>query len=835
MSLLAALDLAAPAWIVASGAGLGAAAAWSLARRAGDGRARAAVRAALGSVLVLALATPIWASTAVPTVVVIDRSASVDGAQRRAFEAALPASAVRVAFGGDGTSDVGQALDSALPLLGGRPGRVVLASDGRATDDDAPEAAARLAEAGAMVDVLPLAPRVPVDAAVSALRIPARARAGDDLVAEVVLRATAAVTGELTATLDDRPILQRAVAVGGDGRAVAVPIPFRVPSVAGPLRLVADFAAGDAQPANDRLVAASIVAPPPRALIVGDGIGAVGLADSLAASGVLATVLGPSRMPPTRSGLEPYDVLVLADVPAADLALDQMAALESFVTERGGGLLLAGGRQSYAQGGWQGTGLERLSPLALVPPPRTASDPIALLILIDRSASMGGGDSRSRLTKLDLAREAAILAAEVLDDGDRLAVLAYDDSARWLLPFGVFGGGLDLAGVETAIGGLATGGGTRILAALEAGLPVLAARDVDTRHAILLSDGRDSAEDAAPQEAAVAAAAAAGVTLSTIAIGLDADDAVLARLARVGRGRHHVARDATDLPRLAVEESEIVRARSEQTGAFAVRAAAGGSDRFVRRVQPADLPELGGYLALTPRDGAAVALVVGPDDPLLATWRYGLGEVAGWTSDTGERWAEGWRAGEGAAFWDGLVRAIARAPAHEGLEVTLSDRGDAAIVTVTALAEDGTPLDLAEGRASITGTRGVASAALEQVAPSRYRAVVPWPADAPDALAGAVLLARGSTRRTAAFVARRGQAPEWRIGRPGADVLAAIAHEGGGAVLSQDEVLGRIAAERDEVALWPWLLGLAVVLWPLDVYLGLGRQRGVRLDHGRNA
>ena len=47
---------------------------------------------------------------------------------------------------------------------------------------------------------------------------------------------------------------------------------------------------------------------------------------------------------------------------------------------------------------------------------------------------------------------------------------------------------------------------------------------------------------------------------------------------------------------------------------------------------------LGGYIATTPKAAAEVALYAADHDPLLATWQYGLGEAAVWTSDTTGRW-----------------------------------------------------------------------------------------------------------------------------------------------------------------------------------------------------
>ncbi len=129
----------------------------------------------------------------------------------------------------------------------------------------------------------------------------------------------------------------------------------------------------------------------------------------------MSSVLGPGRLGGRLSALDGWDACVLVDTPAdARFGVDQIATLEGIVAERGQGLVLTGGRQSFLQGGWRGTALARLSPLALEAPPHGDREAVALLLLNDRSASMAGGDAATRLIKLDLAREAAVLAAEVL-------------------------------------------------------------------------------------------------------------------------------------------------------------------------------------------------------------------------------------------------------------------------------------------------------------------------------------------------------------------------------------------------------------------------------------
>jgi hypothetical protein len=58
--------------------------------------------------------------------------------------------------------------------------------------------------------------------------------------------------------------------------------------------------------------------------------------------------------PKTRDELFAYRAVVLSSVEAAAFSPDQLRMLADFVSVRGGGLLMTGGRRSFAEGGWAG-------------------------------------------------------------------------------------------------------------------------------------------------------------------------------------------------------------------------------------------------------------------------------------------------------------------------------------------------------------------------------------------------------------------------------------------------------------------------------------------------
>lgn len=116
--------------------------------------------------------------------------------------------------------------------------------------------------------------------------------------------------------------------------------------------------------------------------------------------------------PKTPEDLFQYEAVILDDVEAAFFTAEQLALLQRFVSERGGGLLMLGGAESLREGGYGDT------PLA-----------DALPVYLDRTqppASAGG-------MRFDLAREGWLEAWARLHDNER----DEQERLREMPPFGV--------------------------------------------------------------------------------------------------------------------------------------------------------------------------------------------------------------------------------------------------------------------------------------------------------------------------------------------------------------------------------------------------------------
>jgi uncharacterized membrane protein len=83
-------------------------------------------------------------------------------------------------------------------------------------------------------------------------------------------------------------------------------------------------------------------------------------------------VEGPEELgegfPKTREQLFAYRALILGSVEAASFSPEQLRMIADFVSKRGGGLLMLGGRRSFVEGGWAGTPVGEVLPVVLEPP-----------------------------------------------------------------------------------------------------------------------------------------------------------------------------------------------------------------------------------------------------------------------------------------------------------------------------------------------------------------------------------------------------------------------------------------------------------------------------------
>ena len=830
--------------------------AWPGRRRRGQGVA-VLVRAIMLVLVAIAAAGPLGLPAAEATarqVVLVDSSASVGTAAYAALQRQLGATGPRFRTGvsaprtlvvqfaeqphlvsapdqpwpnaedsASGTNLEG-ALRFAGQLLGAtvgggagaaRPDSILLVSDGLATSGDALGAAAHLAANGVRVDVLPVNTlTATLDVGVEALSILPAVWARDPYSVTVSLYATTATPARLNIARDGSAVDALSLELqAGDNH-----IAFSLESDAPGLSTISAWVsvAGDERPQNDRLAAIALVRAAPTALIVAHRPDAgQRLQAALLTHNIRSDVIEVGAFSRNVAGLLPYQLVLLEDVSADLLTFEQLTALKAYVYAHGRGLIVFGGPSTYTLGGYAGTALEEMLPVTLEPPQRSERPTASLLLLVDQSTSMTG-------LKIQLVKEAAMRAVEIMQPLDQIGVLGFNHEVHWSVPLSVLGAELSVREALDGIGGMTPSGGTDMLMPLRQGIAAMRARPRGQQHIILLSDGVSA--EGAPQdfERLVQAARENNITISAIAIGQDADTRLMAQIAEWGQGRFRIAVRPADLPRLIVAESEYASGANVQRGLIQPQILQ--PHPIVSGFDAAEFPRLAGHVAVLPRPvSEADTVLVSPlGDPLLASWQYGLGRVVAWTGDAAREWSPGWAEWDQLSrFWVQMVRYALPDPSHGPLLVQSRVTGNRVTITALATGQDSRGLNLGQARLRFLQPDGSsAQVSLPQSAPGEYAASFGLPLVG--AYNGLVSLEKdGQTWEVpVGFVVS--YSPEYspRVA-DGEPTLRQIAALTGGEVLTpasvgQALVQARGAATTGQ-AYAPWFLLAAALFWPVEI------------------
>jgi uncharacterized membrane protein len=531
-------------------------------------------------------------------------------------------------------------------------------------------------------------------------------------------------------------------------------------------------------------------------------------APALAQSGMRVTVARPQALPRAEEAFDAWDVVVLSNVGRALLSTETMAALSSWVEDRGGGLLLVGGNAVFGEGldgtqnGYRRSELERVLPVTF---DRDDEPDVALVIVLDRSWSMNG-------TPMELSKAAAEAAAGTLSPAQLIGVLSFNNDSNWDVPLSRVRD--SRATLHQAIASITASGPTAIYPALEFAYDALAGVRARSKHVILLSDGQTAARDF---EGLVRKMAAARITVSSVAFGPDADAMLLRSIAKWGGGRDYVVQDAQQIPQIFVREAK--NASTSGSDDPSVTAPVVRRRGFFKGI--GNIPALQEHNPVTRRAGAVELLATSRNDPLLTIWPAGLGRTAMFAADVDGGWTRDWiRWPRFGAFLATIVRSLApnRQP-PSSLSVTPRERqgsGLALDVSLEVRDRDGLPANLLTPTLEIRSGANHAALPLTQVAPGRYAA--PLVADTTEPLVLSVAETSALARASRIFVAD--QAAEYRFA-PDEALLSAASRTAGGSIRPTADDLRR-APRTSGVArhgLTPWLLALALLLWPADICL----------------
>lgn len=554
--------------------------------------------------------------------------------------------------------------------------------------------------------------------------------------------------------------------------------------------------------------------------------------------------------------LRGYDaVVILPDAPVKDLE-ERTASLLEFVGKGGGGLLAIGGREGPGLARLAGSPVAFLLPLEFEPrerppqptPPTPKPEkeprieikeeekeayPITLCLVVDRSGSM------EESFKLKQAKAAAIAAAQSLTKDDRVALIAFGDQAEVLLaPTAA----RDDEAVARAVESLVSEGHTSMFQGLALSYVLMHEQSTPIRHVVLVTDGMST--DDGKWLDLLNTMTAEGITVSTVGIGLDVDAPKLSRLAQWGKGKYWLAQPH-EIPQVVTQDTmRVVQARKER-GKDAERAPPPKEEKppepppektapppeppplpasvqivaepqaprdMLKGLKDEELPKVAAPEEGKPRFASWVAARAGPEGPpLLAYFRLGLGSSAALTVDPEARAEQELRAYRDLPrLLAQLLRSVLPDARGEPFVLVHGVAGDA--LSLRVLGEDGRPRTDVEVLATLDG----APLPLVRRA-DRYEAALP-PRDGPARIE--VRAGQGDRTLARAFVVP--EATSLELERTGPDRAALLRLVGTSDRLDAPPA---VALRRPEAEMsharplpLPFLL-LAAILLPVDAWL----------------
>jgi uncharacterized membrane protein len=442
------------------------------------------------------------------------------------------------------------------------------------------------------------------------------------------------------------------------------------------------------------------------------------LIDQLKAARYLVLPRTAGQLPVNKDELTVYlsnfDCLVIADVPAERFTPAQQEVIRSNTYDQGCGLVFVGGPDSYGAGGYQRTPIEAALPVDCEIKSMKAAGRGGLVLIMHASEMADGNNWQKKI---------AHMAIDRLAPNDMVGVLYYDGSTKWHVPFQQVGE--EKARLKAMVDRMVPGDMMDFDPFLRAAHDTLADEKhaLAVKHTIVISDGDPQLN--AGGRRALADMKANNVSCTTVGVATHsaAEDTKLKEIADSAaiprgetRGMYYKVKSPDDLPAIYMRESRRVSQSFLFTQQFKPKLIlrSGATDKL-----DDPLPDLHGFVRTTMKPSALAEMhIEGPRTfdqrfPILATWQYGLGRSAAFTSDARTNpatrkagWDRDWAGSEiYLKFWEQVVAWAMRGLETDRLVLTTEYREGKVRVVVEARDENNRPLtDLKlEGKVSSPG------------------------------------------------------------------------------------------------------------------------------------
>jgi uncharacterized membrane protein/Mg-chelatase subunit ChlD len=625
--------------------------------------------------------------------------------------------------------------------------RIVLVTDGNQNIGDALEEARAIADAGVSIDVMPVPIDRRSDVAVETFALPPDIRQKQPFEARVVVNNTA-----VDENGEGKPVKGRIKIVrkAGDREETLVDEPYTIKpgKTVFPFRqeiehpdfytyeaqFVPDDPAEDALAQNNAATSFTHVQGKGMVLVI-ENADKPGEFDhfitTLRDEGLEVVVQPSNQLFTSLPELQRYDTVILADVPRASgedantitsFTDDQIKMLVRNTEELGCGLIMLGGPDSFGAGGWVNTELEKAMPVDFQIKSAKVV-PVGALVLNMHASEIPQANHWQKV----ICQE----AIKALGPRDYCGVVFFGGTDQWLWSQST--GGMARVGQNkqmmlSKIDRMAIGDMPDFEPGMKkAALGLARCQDAANKHMIMASDG----DPAAPTASTIQKFKDAGITITTVAVGSHgpAGSSTMQNIAKATGGKYYVVNSPNALPKIFQREARRIARPLVYEPNPPVEPQVTTAHEIVRGLGNT-FPPVSGFVLTSVKVNSLVDVVLTSPLPtesqnatILATWTYGLGKTAAFTTDTGQRWATEWTAWpQYEKFFSDLVRWSMRPTGDTGkFTVATETQGGKTRVIVSALDKDDEFLNYQSMAGNVLDPEMQSiPLTMEQTAPGRY-------------------------------------------------------------------------------------------------------------------
>ena len=534
--------------------------------------------------------------------------------------------------------------------------RIVIVTDGNENVGQARKLAARVADSGIGIDIVPVMLEASSEVLVEKIDLPSNIRKGQPFEARVVINnysegdPSAPVSGTLRVKQkvggEESLLLEKPITL--DAGKNVFPLRYQIEQPAAYIydaEFIPATEADDGLRQNNSATAYTYVRGKGRVLVIEDRakLGDFDLMIESLRDANIEVVTQPSdQLFGSLAELQAYDAVILAGVPhvtgestdqISSFTDEQIDMLVSNTQQLGAGLLMIGGPEAFGAGGWIGTKIEQAMPVDFKIK-NTKIQAVGALALIMHASEMAEGNHWQKVIA-----KASIEQLGPADYGGVLHWTMQGDAWLWGGTNGLLEVGPNRKAMLAAIGRMTPGDMPQFDPAMRMAVASLARTPASVKHCIIISDGDPSD----PSPGVITSFKDNNITISTVAVashGLT-ESRRLQNIAQATGGKYYAVANGRALPKIFQREARRVsRPLVYEPDGGAVpevifpHPLLDGVDRL--------LPPISGFVLTQTKESPLAQVLIQspkPESPenatVLAVWTYGLGRTAVLTTDAG--------------------------------------------------------------------------------------------------------------------------------------------------------------------------------------------------------